>query len=617
MNAPDRPPDALIVTLADFVAFPDAAIHQSLPQRFAAQVRAHGDKLAIRSDRASYTYASLDRTANRLAQAILARRGEGPEPIALLFEHGAEALVAIVAVLKAGKFYVVLDPTYPHDRLHYMLADSTSRLVVTDAANAALAATLAGGGVDIVGFDDAAAGGADHGPVTDIGPESLAMLLYTSGSTGRPKGVMHTHRGILADARNLTNGWGASASDRWLLHTSLGFANSVRSTYTALMNGGSLFPYDVKERGFGALPDWVTGNEITIFRTVSTFFRNFMASLPEGQIFPSVRLMSVGGEPMFHPDLAMFNRHFAPPCVLAHALGPTETLTACWRLLPHGASIADGKLAIGRALPDKEVLLLDEDRREVADGDVGELAVRSRYISPGYWRDPARTAAAFIADPAGSDARVYLTGDLGRRLPDGNLLHVGRRDFQVKIRGHRVDVSEIDAALRAIDGVADAVAVGREDALGEVRLVAYYVATGQRPVSPGTLRRALATALPDFMMPSAFVALDSLPQTPTGKTDRQRLPAPDQRRVAAAAAFAAPRTALERGLATIWAEVLGIESVGVDDEFTDLGGDSLAAALIIARAETLCGVALPMPTLFHASTVARMAEVVTAAVSRA
>jgi acyl-coenzyme A synthetase/AMP-(fatty) acid ligase/acyl carrier protein len=428
---------------------------------------------------------------------------------------------------------------------------------------------------------------------------------------------MHTHRGVLADARNLTNGWGASASDRWLLHTSLGFANSVRSTYTALMNGGSLFPYDVKERGFGALPDWVTGNEITIFRTVSTFFRNFMASLPEGQIFPSVRLMSVGGEPMFHPDLAMFNRHFAPPCVLAHALGPTETLTACWRLLPHGASIADGKLAIGRALPDKEVLLLDEDRREVADGDVGELAVRSRYISPGYWRDPARTAAAFIADPAGSDARVYLTGDLGRRLPDGNLLHVGRRDFQVKIRGHRVDVSEIDAALRAIDGVADAVAVGREDALGEVRLVAYYVATGQRPVSPGTLRRALATALPDFMMPSAFVALDSLPQTPTGKTDRQRLPAPDQRRVAAAAAFAAPRTALERGLATMWAEVLGIESVGVDDEFTDLGGDSLAAALIIARAETLCGVALPMPTLFHASTVARMAEVVTAAVSRA
>lgn len=613
MNAADRSPNVAVEPARDFIPFADAAIHQSLPRRFAEQVRAHGDALAIRSDRASYTYTALDRAANRLAQAILARRGAGPEPIALLFDHGAEALVAIVAVLKAGKFYVVLDPHYPRDRLRYMLEDAGARLLVADAANAALAGALSGGALDIVAFEHAATGGPDHPPDDDAGPESLAMLLYTSGSTGRPKGVMHTHRSVLADARNLTNGWGASARDRWLLHTSLGFANSVRSIYTALMNGGSLFPYDVREGGFGALPGWLTGNGITIFRTVSTFFRSFMASLAQVQTFPAVRLMSVGGEPMFHTDFEMFNRHFAPPCVLAHALGPTETLTACWLILPHGAAVREGKLPIGRSLPDKEVLLLDDNRREVADGEVGELAIRSRCISTGYWRDPERTAGAFIADPAGSDARVYLTGDLGRRLPDGNLLHVGRRDFQVKIRGNRIDVTEIEAALRAMDGIADAAVVGREDAPGDVRLVAYYVATAMPPVPPSALRRHLAATLPEFMMPAAFVALDAIPQTPTGKADRLRLPPPDQQRTAGGVPFVAPRTPLERDLAAIWADVLGIDRVGVDDEFTVLGGDSLAAALIIARATAACGVALPMPTLFHAPTVALMAEVVAAA----
>jgi acyl-coenzyme A synthetase/AMP-(fatty) acid ligase/acyl carrier protein len=309
----------------------------------------------------------------------------------------------------------------------------------------------------------------------------------------------------------------------------------------------------------------------------------------------------------------MFNRHFAPPCVLSHALGPTETLTACWLILPHGTSVREGKLPIGRSLPDKEVLLLDENRREVADGEIGELAIRSRYVSTGYWRDAERTAAAFIADPAGSSARVYLTGDLGRRLPDGNLLHIGRRDFQVKIRGNRIDVTEIEVALRALEGIADAAVVGREDAPGDVRLVAYYVATAKLPVPPSALRRHLAATLPDFMIPAAFVALDAIPQTPTGKADRLRLPPPDQQRTAEGVPFVAPRTPLERDLAAIWADVLGVDRVGVDDEFTDLGGDSLAAALIIARAATACGVTLPMPTLFHAPTVALMAEVIAAA----
>jgi acyl-coenzyme A synthetase/AMP-(fatty) acid ligase/acyl carrier protein len=315
---------------------------------------------------------------------------------------------------------------------------------------------------------------------------------------------------------------------------------------------------------------------------------------------------------MLRSDFDLFNRNFAPPCILAHAFGPTETLTTCWVLLPHGATVAQGKLPIGRALPGKDVLLLDEHGREVADGEVGEIVVRSRYISPGYWRDPERTSKAFVPDPAGSDARMYLTGDLGRRLPDGNLLHVGRRDFEVKIRGYRVDVSEIELALRDIEGIADAVVVGREETPGVQRLVAYYVSTTTPPVTARTARRHLAGALPDYMMPAAFVALPALPQTPNGKTDRLRLPAPTYGREDAREIFVSPRTALEAELAKIWADVLGITDVSVDDEFLELGGDSLQAARIVARVSAAFGIELAVPSVFGAPTVATMAEVVAA-----
>ncbi|MGH9197962.1 MAG: AMP-binding protein, partial [Acidimicrobiia bacterium] len=273
------------------------------------------------------------------------------------------------------------------------------------------------------------------------------MILYTSGSTGRPKGVMHTHRNVLADVRNLTNEWCISAHDRWLLHTSVSFANSVRTIYGALLNGAAVYPFDSKRKGFGELSDWLLSNEITILRSVPTTFRNFMSTVPEGRTFPAVRILSVGGEPMFRADLDYFNRHFLPHCVLVHALGPTECLTVCWSCIPHGTRIGEGKLPIGYPLKDKEVLLLDEAGREVAEEEVGEIAVKSRYISPGYWRDPDRTKTAFLPGPRGGDERIYLTGDLGWRSKGGCLSHIGRQDFLVKIRGFRIDVSEIEIAL--------------------------------------------------------------------------------------------------------------------------------------------------------------------------
>jgi amino acid adenylation domain-containing protein len=602
-----------MVSDSGFQPFRDDEIEQSIPQRFEQQVRAGGDRLAIKWERGSYDYRALNATANRLARAILSRRGSAAEPVVLLFEHGGEALVAIMAVLKAGKFYVMLDPGYPPQRLKFMLEDSGAALMVADASQHAYARALCGDAIDVIRFDDVGPDLPPGDPGAYPAPDALAMVMYTSGSTGRPKGVMHSHRTILADARNLTNGWCVSAHDRCVLSASLSFASSVRTIYSSLLNGAAVLPYDARKHGFGGLPAWLEDNEVTIVRAVPTSFRTFMGTLDEDRVFRSVRVLAVGGEPMLRSDVEEFNRHFPPHCVLSHGFGPTECLTTCWSLVAHGTPVTEGKLPIGHCVPDREVLLLDESRREVADGEVGEIAVRSRFVSPGYWRAPEATAAAFLPDAAGGDLRTYLTGDLGRRMPDGTLVHVGRRDFQVKIRGFRVDVAEIENALRAVAGVGDAVVVGRETVPGEPRLVAYVVATSTPPISPRRLREAIARVLPDYMIPSAFVAMDALPRTPSGKADRMHLPLPERSRRDLETPWVAPGSPIEIALAGIWADALDVDQVGIEDRFLDLGGDSLQAARIADRVTAHFKLGIAVSTLFEADTVARMAQTIAAA----
>jgi amino acid adenylation domain-containing protein len=605
MTGQDTIPRITIQPATGFIPFEDPEIEQSIPQRFEQQARAYGDRVAIKSEHETFTFTSLNRTANQLARMILSRRGDSAEPIALLFDHGAAVLVAILAVLKTGKFYVVLDVSYPPDRLQYMLEDSGAKLVVTDANNVAFAGQLCRERIDVINFEDLDKDLPDFALGVYPKPDSLAMIFYTSGSTGAPKGVTHTHGNVLVDTRNITNAWCVTAQDRWLLHTSVGFANSARNIYSSLLNGGSIYPFDIKKDGFGGLLNWLLSNEITILRSVPTTFREFMNTLEEGQIFPAVRVLGVGGEPILRADLEYFNRHFLSHCVLAHGLGPTECLTACCALIPHGTQIIGSKLPIGYSLKDKDVLVLDEARCELGEGEVGEIAVKSRYLSPGYWRDFNRTKAVFLSDPMGSDARIYLTGDLGVRV-NGCLIHVGRKDFQVKVRGFRIDVSEIEIALRAIDGIEDAVVVGRQENAGKQPLIAYFVPASQPPITVTKIRQGLAQVLPDYMMPSTFVSIDAIPKTPNGKMDRLRLPPPTRDRPDLETPFVPPGTLMEAELAAIWAEVLSLDQVGINDNFFELGGDSLLATRIINRVATRFKVDLPIKALFESPTVAKV-----------
>jgi amino acid adenylation domain-containing protein len=600
-------------SIRGFRPFGDGDVEQSIPQRFEQHVRARGDETAVQWHGGSYTYAALNATANRLARAMLSRGGSEAEPVALVFEHGGEALAAIMAVLKAGKFYVVLDAGYPADRLKYMLEDSGARLMVADVNSQAYAQELCGNTVELLPFDDVDPNLSGADLANHPAPDALAMIMYTSGSTGGPKGVMHSHRSILADARNHTSIWSLTSHDRHVLSDSLSFASSVRTIYGSLLNGAAVFPYDVRKDGFAGMKRWLLDNEITVVRAVPTSLRNFMATLDEDDVFPATRVVAAGGEPILRSDVDNFNRHFLPHCILSHSFGPTETLTVTFALVPHGTQVAEAKLPIGHCAADRQVVLVDESGREVADGEVGEITVRSRYLSSGYWRDPDRTRAAFLPGPGGSDLRTYLTGDLGRRGTDGVLVHVGRRDSQVKIRGVRVEVSEIESALRALKGIRDAVVVGREAAPGETRLVAYFVESGAQPISTRTLREQLAQTLPGYMVPSVFIAMAAIPQTASGKTDHQRLPPPILVRGDLDGPLRTPRNTIEIDLVEIWKEILGVEQLSIDDEFLNLGGDSLKAAQIASRAahRFRCDVQASAPMLLE--TVARMAEVVAAA----
>lgn len=591
-----------------FVRFDDTDIAQSIPARFEQQAARHPDRLAVVAADGRLAYRELDRAGGGLAAAIDAEPGAVQEPVALLLGHGVRLIAAVIGVLKAGRIYAALDPAAPEARSAYILADVGARLLFTDLAHRAQARRIAGDGVRVLLCEDVPAIGHAGRP---IAPTAGALLLYTSGSTAEPKGVLHSHEHILVEARTYTNDVGITPDDRLALCHSASFANSIRNLYGALLNGASLHLYDLAGEGVAGLAPWMRESRITIVHTLATVFRRFVELLEPGAAFPAMRVLRLGGESITGLDVRQFQRHFPPSCVLMHAMGPTETGTIRRHLITHDWQGDDGKVPVGDAVPDKEVLLLDEDGREVPDGEIGEIAVRSRYLAMGYWRRPDLTAAAFRVDPAGGPARIYLTGDLGVLRAGGGLFHLGRKDFLVKIRGKRVEMEEVEVALQKAARV-KAVAVHPEPGASEPRLVAYVVPSPGAPLTVSELRRAVAPILPEYMIPSAFVFLEALPTLPNGKIDRRALPAPDRARPPLDGPYVAPATVIESMLARFWGEALGLEEVGIHDDFLDLGGHSLLAGQLVARVMDAFRVSLTIEALLETPTVADMAAAIIA-----
>ena len=412
--------------------FPRSAVEQSIPARFEEQVRRHPDRLAVKSGAAAWSYTELNARANRIAHAILEARSEPGETVALVLDQGVELVAAILGALKAGKIYVPLDPSLPAERLAELIADSRAPLVVTDAR--ARPGTAAG---RVLVATALAAGRPSGDPGLSIAPSAGAYVYYTSGSTGRPKGVLDCHRNVLHNVMRYTNTLRITSDDRLTLLQGPAFSGAVSSLFAALLNGGASFPYDVPKDGVRGIAPWLRREAITIYHSVPVLFRQVVSG--DGS-FPDLRLIRLEGDRASPGDVEVFRRRCAPGALLVNGLGATECGLVRQYVVSAETPVPASVLPVGYAVEDMEIVLLDEAGQERAAGEVGEIAVRSRYLATGYWRRPDLTADAFAAAPGRDGVRVYRTRDLGRMAPDGCLEHLGRKDFQAKIRGQRVDV---------------------------------------------------------------------------------------------------------------------------------------------------------------------------------
>ncbi|HZM71053.1 MAG TPA: amino acid adenylation domain-containing protein, partial [Candidatus Cryosericum sp.] len=590
---------------AAFTPFERGDVEQSIPARFARQVAAGPDRPAVVTASTRWTYAQLDSTSNRVARAILARRGSPGDRVGLLFEHDAPLLAGLLGALKAGRTYVPLDPRYPVARNTLLLRDAHVAAIVSDDANLDLARSLAGARVAVVPAGDASAG-SDEVQVKTT-PGDLAYILYTSGSTGVPKGVMQSHRNVLHHIRNYTNALHLGPRDRLSLLSSYTFDAAVMDIFGALLNGAALCLRSLRDEGLPHLARWLRDEQITVYHSTPTVYRYLLGTLTGSEAFPRLRIIVLGGEAVYKRDVDLYKKHFGPGCVLVNGLGPTESTLALQYFLDRDTEVARHAVPVGFPVEDAEVLLLDGSGHPT---DVyGEIAVRSPSVALGYWQKPELTRRNFLEAGPADARRLYRTGDMGRRLPDGSIEFVGRRDQQVKIRGHRVEVGEVESALLALGSIKEAVVTARSES-GETCLVAYLVPDGPPAPAARALRRALLERLPDYMVPSSFVPLDGLPVTPNGKIDYAALPPPETGAWETGGVFRPPRTALEGELARIWADVLVAPRIGLDDNFFELGGHSLMATQLVSRVRNAFAVDLPLRSLFEHPTVAALAEVI-------
>ena len=589
-----------------FVEFAKDEIEQSIPARFEKIVRLYPERLAVRSGNRSLTYDGLNRAANRMGRAITALRGEASEPIALLFENGIDVIAAILGSLKARKFYVVLDPSFPFERIISVLKHSQARLIVTAKGNLELAQKLTGDDRTFLNSDEIDLSLCSDDLGLPLSPENLASVLYTSGSTGKPKGVAHSHRSQLHTVMINTNEVRLCCQDRLTFLHSVGFGSAQAHLFQSLLNGASLHGFDLKSEGIHGLAKWLKQESITVYHSPPAVFRQLAEAMPAEEELSSLRLIRLSGAPVNRLDFDCYAQKFSPSALLQIVLNSTEANVISSFVTDGTFCFPENGSPVGYPVPDKEVLLLDENGLEVAHGQVGEICVKSRYLPPGYWEQSEINAMQTRSPANGAAEPMCLTGDLGRVLPDGLLIHMGRKDSMVKIRGYRVELSEIERALQDYPAVKEVSVLAWEREPGDKIPVAYVVPSGSPAPTIRELHDFLKTRLPDYMVPGCFMFLDSLPLS-NGKLDRTALPLPGHQRPELRNPYIQPRNDFEEKLAQIWAGVLTLDRVGIHDNFFDLGGHSLAAMRVVSRLRDILPTEISLIDLFENPTIVALA----------
>jgi amino acid adenylation domain-containing protein len=590
-----------------FIKFSRNDIEQSIGSRFQQIVDRDPSRIAIKAEDRVITYGTLNKMANRVANSLLSASGSSNEPVAVFGGNDVGTAAAILGVLKAGKIYVPLDASFSEAWAKFILQDTKTKIVLTGGHASDSVKSWLNSAHVLTDFGSFDAGWSEQNPEVVVSPDALSQILYTSGTTGHPKGVMDNHRNMLHNAMRLANVAHVSPEDRITLVRPPSSGGGLCNLLLGLLSGSAIYPVDLKQVGLTAIADWLQREKITIFHAGATVFRHFAQQLTGADKFPDLRLIRVGSGQIFDKDVELFKRYF-PNSLLFHILSCTEINTYRVHFLNKDSTVPRGSLPVGYGVEDIEVLILDDSGNLRGVEEVGEIAVRSAYIFPGYWNNSTLTESAFVGFSDANGKRIFRTGDLGRLQPDGCLEYLGRKDFLLKIRGHRIQAEEVELALLRVEGISQAVAVAQKDAYGDDRLVAYVTPAAKETPTISQMRDSLKKWLPDHMVPSKFMILESLPLNSNGKVNRQQLPPPELDRPKLGIRFSAPTTPMESVLAKIWAKALSINSVGNHDSFFDLGGDSLIAMKVISAIGQVFPWNLTLAELYDACTVAQAAR---------
>jgi amino acid adenylation domain-containing protein len=581
-----------------------------LHQLFEEQAERTPDAMALAFEETRLSYRELNERANQLAHHLRAR-GVGPDVlVGVLMERSVEMVVGLLGILKAGGAYVPFDPSYPEERLAFMFADARAKVLLTQSR---FAGRLPAHAAEVVCLDsdsESIAGGRADNPAVEVSDSNLAYVIYTSGSTGTPKGAMNTHRAICNRLLWMQAAYQLTAADRVMQKTPYSFDVSVWEFFWPLLSGAGLViakPGGHQDAGY--LVELIAEQGVTVAHFVPSMLQFFVEE-PALDRCDSLRLVVCSGEELSH---ALQERFFARlDCRLENLYGPTEAAVdvTSWTCRRDAES---NVVPIGRPIANVRAYILNAALQPVPAGVLGELYIGGEALARGYINRSELTAERFIPDAHSGvpGARLYRTGDVARHLPDGSIQFVGRADNQVKIRGFRIELGEIEAVLRAMPEVQEAVVLAREDESGDKRLVAYVSANPGQALDPVHLRAHLRDKLPAYMIPVAFVELAAFPLTASGKINRRELPAPQNVRSAAEAPFAPPQTDVERTIADIWREALGIDRVGIHDNFFNLGGHSLLLIRVHNRLSATFGQELSILNLFEYPTVDALAKFLT------
>ncbi|MEO7996797.1 MAG: amino acid adenylation domain-containing protein, partial [Gemmatimonadaceae bacterium] len=586
----------------------DATIHSLIE----AQVRRRPDAIAIEFGDEKLTYREIDRRANHVAWQLVDAGVAPDDRVALCLERAPDLIVCILGVLKAGAAYLPIDPTYPDDRIEFTVQDAGAKLMLVDTDNRARLEALTTTARILNAADVQLAQGSlsatrgDSAPQVHITPDNMAYVIYTSGSTGRPKGVMVEHRNVTRLLHNDRNLFDFNENDVWTIFHSFAFDFSVWEMYGALMFGGRavIVPRVIAQSPADFLK-LLESSGTTVLNQVPSAFYGLMDQAVALKPNLKVRYVIFGGEAL-KPALLRPWRTTWPTSRLINMFGITETTVHVTYKEIGDAEIDAGLSNIGRPIPTLTAYILDHELQPVPVGVSGEICVGGLGVARGYLNRPELSAERFVRDPFRTNGRLYRSGDLGRLLPNGEIEYLGRLDHQVKLRGHRIELGEIEAALVQHDGVAEAVAIVREDSPGDQRLVAYIVASIVPAPTVAELRDWIRGTLPEVMVPASIVFLDRIPLTSNGKADRKALPVPQG--AVASRPYQSPRSTIEHELAQIWERLLAPgRRISAFDDFFDIGGHSLLAIRMLAEVERMRGVRVPLAWLFESSTVEKLA----------